>query len=99
MGMTFPTRLRVVTTRYYTVEPLSRHPLPSSNSIATCQTEGGLCQRKAEGRNGSGPALRQQICALREDSRPGLHAATLHGETLIAAGKSNAAPPSQAKAC
>jgi hypothetical protein len=29
MGMTFHTRLRVVTTRYYTVEPLSRHPLLS----------------------------------------------------------------------
>src|SRR6266851_1253733 len=58
MGMTFHTRLRVVTTRYYTVEPLSRHPLPSSNSIATCQTECGPRQRKAEGRNSSGPALR-----------------------------------------
>src|SRR6266851_717854 len=30
MGMTFHTRLRVVTSRSYTVEPLSRHPLLSS---------------------------------------------------------------------
>src|SRR5216683_4242753 len=44
MGMTFHTRLRVVTTRYYTVEPLSRHPLPSSNSIATCHAKSLLAR-------------------------------------------------------
>src|SRR6266851_2442132 len=84
MGMTFHTRLRVVTTRYYTVEPLSRHPLPSSNSIATCQ-------RQDEGRNGSSPSPAQPMCARREDARSGLQSATppearLHSKNLAKIG-------------